>query len=132
MTFDALWRANLAQEQRRTDTPKGQGMPGTQTVVVKGRRRSMRRKQRSCRWCCLERSRKTNFQAEKPLPAATFHGEAQFLNTQVENFVSFGGGREMGRGTIFAAKATFSGAKFSGVSNFQGVEFKGDAEFADT
>jgi hypothetical protein len=35
MTFDALWRANLAQEQRRTDTPKGQEMPGTQTVVVK-------------------------------------------------------------------------------------------------
>ena len=35
MTFDALWRANLAQEQRRTDMPKGQEMPGTQTVVVK-------------------------------------------------------------------------------------------------
>jgi hypothetical protein len=35
MTFDALWRANLAQEQRRTDTPKGQEMPGIQTVVVK-------------------------------------------------------------------------------------------------
>lgn len=30
MTFDALWRANLAREQRRTDK-----MPGTQTVVVK-------------------------------------------------------------------------------------------------
>ena len=28
MTFDALWRANLAQDQRRTDTPKGQEMPG--------------------------------------------------------------------------------------------------------
>jgi hypothetical protein len=27
--------ANLAQEQRRPDTPKGQEMPGTQTVVVK-------------------------------------------------------------------------------------------------
>jgi hypothetical protein len=35
MTFDALWRANLAQEQRRTDTPNGQEMPGTQTVVEK-------------------------------------------------------------------------------------------------
>ena len=35
MTFDALWRANLAQEQRRTDTPKGEEMPGTRTVVVK-------------------------------------------------------------------------------------------------
>ena len=35
MTFDALWRANLAQEQCRTDTPNGQEMPGTQTVVVK-------------------------------------------------------------------------------------------------
>jgi hypothetical protein len=46
MTFDALWRANLAQDRRQTDTPKGQEMPGTQTRC-KGHEGSRTYRQRS-------------------------------------------------------------------------------------
>lgn len=35
MNFDELWRANLAQKQRRTDTAQKQDMTATPTVAVK-------------------------------------------------------------------------------------------------
>jgi hypothetical protein len=35
MTFDELWRANLAQKQRRTDSAKRKDLPATRSLIVK-------------------------------------------------------------------------------------------------
>jgi hypothetical protein len=35
MTFDELWRINLAQEQRPTDSAKRGDLPVTRTVIMK-------------------------------------------------------------------------------------------------
>ena len=71
------------------------------------------------------------FQAQKPLPAATFRENAEFTNTGVENIANFGGGDEFALGVVFEGKAVFDMVKFRGLSNFQGVEFKQDAQFID-
>jgi uncharacterized protein YjbI with pentapeptide repeats len=71
------------------------------------------------------------FQAQKPLPAATFRENVEFTNTGVENIATFGGGDEFALGVVFEGKAVFDMVKFRGLSNFQGVEFKGDVQFID-
>jgi hypothetical protein len=35
MTFDELWRANLAQKRRRTDSAKRKDLPATRSLIVK-------------------------------------------------------------------------------------------------
>ena len=37
MTFDELWRMNLAEEKRRLDSTSGRGQLGTQTIDEESR-----------------------------------------------------------------------------------------------